>query len=112
MVVSISIESKAQTIGGVLMSEIFGSNVAAESTLRFTVADLYAAGKRLGPVEGATAPSKTTFEDPKPRCEDVLGQIDERKAGQTNTREVTVYLEFLTARRIESGQVRGGPLSC
>jgi hypothetical protein len=62
------------------MSEILGSNVTPEATLRFSVEDLYAVGKRLGPLESALTPPTTTFEELHRRAEGLLRRIDERKA--------------------------------
>ncbi len=62
------------------MSEVLGSNASPESTLRFSVDDLYAAGVRLGPVESTMQPPTTTFEELHRRAEDLLRRIDGRKA--------------------------------
>ena len=66
------------------MSEIFGSDATPESTLRFSVDKLYAAGASLGIIESSMSQPKTTYEDLERRAEGVLRRIAERQARRVN----------------------------
>jgi hypothetical protein len=61
------------------MSNVFGSDVTPESTLRFSVEKLYAAGATLGIIESSMSQPKATFEELERRAEDLLHRMDDRK---------------------------------
>ncbi len=62
------------------MSDTLGSNATPESKLRFSFEELYAAGKRLGPVESSLKSPTTTFEALQRRADELVRRVDQRKA--------------------------------
>jgi hypothetical protein len=87
------------------MSEIVGSNVAPEFTLRFSVEDLHAAGVHLGSVESNMHTPKVTFEGLQRRAEDLFSRADERRR-----RKRTLQRSFALAMVICGGVALFGSL--